>query len=349
VEPHFASHPLRAVARPPQMRLSAVLVALLSATVSARADVVGTAKIIDGDTIVIAGEHVRLQGIDAPETDQTCTAYGQQWSCGRSAADWLKEYLRGRQIDTAGCWPSATPAARTSMIGSSARDGRSTTASTPPTTSRRKPKPNARESVYGAASSCHPGSGVASAGERTPESAMRGLTVRHPYMQAIACGLKRIETRGQRIRYRGRLAIHAALGYALPLALADLDAVLADCRAAGVDTDAIRASLEAPDSWSFGKIIAAAELSDCVPVEELTPDPVERALGDYARGPFGCGQASPERELRSPLRRRPKRRRSWPCHRPARAHKHSAEALSREHFPRSAGCACRFLHELPDD
>ena len=45
--------------------------------------------------IVIAGEHVRLQGIDAPETDQTCTAYGQQWSCGRSAADWLKDYLRG--------------------------------------------------------------------------------------------------------------------------------------------------------------------------------------------------------------------------------------------------------------
>jgi endonuclease YncB( thermonuclease family) len=83
------------------MRLSAVL-ALLSATVSARADVVGTAKIIDGDTIVIAGEHVRLQGIDAPETDQTCTAYGQQWSCGRSAADWLKEYLRGRKVECVG-------------------------------------------------------------------------------------------------------------------------------------------------------------------------------------------------------------------------------------------------------
>ena len=68
--------------------------------------------------------------------------------------------------------------------------------------------------------------------------------------------------------------------------------MLADCRAAGVDTDAIRASLEAPDSWSFGKIIAVAELSDCVPAQELTPDPVERTFGDYALGRFGWRLAS---------------------------------------------------------
>lgn len=116
---------------------------------------------------------------------------------------------------------------------------------------------------------------------------MRALTVRHPYAQAIACGLKRIETRGQRTRYRGRLAIHAALGHLLPLAVADLDNVLTDCRAAGVDTGAVRTSLGEPESWSFGKIIAVAELSDCVPVEELSPDPVERAFGDYAPGRFG--------------------------------------------------------------
>jgi hypothetical protein len=116
---------------------------------------------------------------------------------------------------------------------------------------------------------------------------MLGLTVRHPYAQAIACGLKTIETRGQRTRHRGRLAIHAALGHALPLAVVDLDGVLADCRAAGFDTTAVRALLEPPGSWSFGKIVAAAELSDCVPVEELTPDSAERAFGDYAPGRFG--------------------------------------------------------------
>jgi hypothetical protein len=50
-------------------------------------------------------------------------------------------------------------------------------------------------------------------------AAWHALTIRHPYAQAIACGLKKIETRGQRTRYRGRLAIRAALGHALPLAV----------------------------------------------------------------------------------------------------------------------------------
>jgi hypothetical protein len=96
-------------------------------------------------------------------------------------------------------------------------------------------------------------------------------------------------------------AIHAALGHALALAVADLDNVLADCRAARVDTEAIQASLEAPESWSFGKIIALAELSGCVPVEECTPDPVKPAFGDYTPGRFGwllarsCGCLSPFR------------------------------------------------------
>ena len=51
----------------------------------------GPATVIDGDTIVVAGERVRLQGIDAPELHQTCTAYGQPWACGRTSAEWLRE------------------------------------------------------------------------------------------------------------------------------------------------------------------------------------------------------------------------------------------------------------------
>jgi hypothetical protein len=43
------------------MRTSAILAAVLSASaVCAQADVAGTARVVDGDTIVIAGEHVRL-------------------------------------------------------------------------------------------------------------------------------------------------------------------------------------------------------------------------------------------------------------------------------------------------
>ena len=63
-------------------RAASCVVALLALSHGAQADVTGPATIIDGDTIVVAGERIRLQGIDAPELQQTCTAYGQPWACG---------------------------------------------------------------------------------------------------------------------------------------------------------------------------------------------------------------------------------------------------------------------------
>jgi endonuclease YncB( thermonuclease family) len=79
--------------------------AFLLATLAARpsfADVAGPATVVDGDTIIVAGERVRLQGIDAPELHQDCTAYGQEWACGRTAAEWLKDHLNGRTIECFG-------------------------------------------------------------------------------------------------------------------------------------------------------------------------------------------------------------------------------------------------------
>ena len=38
----------------------------------ARADVTGEAEVTDGDSLRIAGQRVRLHGIDAPELHQTC-------------------------------------------------------------------------------------------------------------------------------------------------------------------------------------------------------------------------------------------------------------------------------------
>ena len=83
----------------------AVAAFLLFAAIGARpsfADVAGPATVVDGDTIVVAGERVRLQGIDAPELHQTCTAYGQEWACGRISAEWLREHLRGRTVECVG-------------------------------------------------------------------------------------------------------------------------------------------------------------------------------------------------------------------------------------------------------
>ena len=54
----------------------------------------GRASIIDGDTITIGAQDIRFNGIDAPESAQTCTdARGTIYNCGQSAADALDKFL----------------------------------------------------------------------------------------------------------------------------------------------------------------------------------------------------------------------------------------------------------------
>jgi endonuclease YncB( thermonuclease family) len=56
----------------------------------------GRATVIDGDTLEIAGEMVRLHAIDAPEAAQRCTdAGGRFWPCGRHATRALRDLARG--------------------------------------------------------------------------------------------------------------------------------------------------------------------------------------------------------------------------------------------------------------
>lgn len=56
----------------------------------------GTAEVIDGDTLRIAGESVRLHAIDAPEAGQRCTdAAGGTWACGTAATAALERLARG--------------------------------------------------------------------------------------------------------------------------------------------------------------------------------------------------------------------------------------------------------------
>ena len=52
---------------------------------SVQAGITGQARVIDGDTIQISKERIRLHGIDAPEMKQTCTADGKEWTCGKEA------------------------------------------------------------------------------------------------------------------------------------------------------------------------------------------------------------------------------------------------------------------------
>lgn len=58
------------------------------------ATMVGRATVIDGDTVEIHGEHVRINGVDAPESRQSCTdGQGRAWRCGIAAAKALDIFL----------------------------------------------------------------------------------------------------------------------------------------------------------------------------------------------------------------------------------------------------------------
>jgi len=56
--------------------------------------ITGRASVIDGDTIEIQGESIRLNGIDAPESSQTCSdSLGKSYRCGARSAAALDELL----------------------------------------------------------------------------------------------------------------------------------------------------------------------------------------------------------------------------------------------------------------
>ena len=61
--------------------------------------VTGAARVIDGDSLEIAGVRVRLHGIDAPERNQDCRdAGGKSYACGRASMRALTAAIAGRNV-----------------------------------------------------------------------------------------------------------------------------------------------------------------------------------------------------------------------------------------------------------
>ncbi|MDD9927072.1 MAG: thermonuclease family protein [Rhodospirillaceae bacterium] len=72
-------------------RTLCALALILFADPALAGDIVGNARVIDGDTIEIDGVRVHLHGIDAPELNQTCEKGGKWYRCGDVAAAALRK------------------------------------------------------------------------------------------------------------------------------------------------------------------------------------------------------------------------------------------------------------------
>ncbi|PXF47400.1 Succinoglycan biosynthesis protein ExoI [Gracilariopsis chorda] len=72
---------------------------LTTVPLSARETVHEHTRVIDGDTIVINKERIRLKGIDAPELSQTCTKGTEVQMCGVQAKDAVVQWIRDADGD----------------------------------------------------------------------------------------------------------------------------------------------------------------------------------------------------------------------------------------------------------
>jgi len=88
------------------IRLALMATFVVASACADAAELSGLARVHDGDMLTIGDTRIRLEGIDAPETDQFClSAMGERWTCGIAARDHLREYVGDRATG----WSPALP------------------------------------------------------------------------------------------------------------------------------------------------------------------------------------------------------------------------------------------------
>lgn len=91
------------ILRPALISLIAIILLAGPTVAAATATITGIARISDGDTISIEDTRIRLNGIDAPETDQVCiNATEKTYACGIAAREALVRLVRDRTVSCTG-------------------------------------------------------------------------------------------------------------------------------------------------------------------------------------------------------------------------------------------------------
>jgi endonuclease YncB( thermonuclease family) len=80
------------------MRAVAVIMLMLAAAPEAAADIVGRASVVDGGTLEIRHQRIRLAGIAAPDLGQLCQRDAGRYPCGQQAARALSDHVGTRIV-----------------------------------------------------------------------------------------------------------------------------------------------------------------------------------------------------------------------------------------------------------
>jgi len=78
---------------------SALALLVLSAIPVYAHEITGMASVVDGNTLEIHGQRIRLHGVDAPESDQICfQSNSDRYRCGQESALKLSDYIARKTV-----------------------------------------------------------------------------------------------------------------------------------------------------------------------------------------------------------------------------------------------------------